>query len=1195
MLKKTCIVLTLLTIAFALTAIVSHDYQLEMPQLSKSNLGVSVKLGGAESFALPGEPDLPYFAYILLLPNGSEAKSVSIVKSGKMKLDLEGFVAPAQTQYPLSHKITEKPDAPNPEIYHSDKAFPQESAKGMRTEFMNGHSIAFGTFSPFEYYPEQNLLYFYSNVRVEIQEEYTTRASDALRLLKEDAFVLDQINKSVHNPQRFAQPRSSDANGIEYLMIIDSAKEAVWQELADYNHSIGISSEMVDVNYIIANTAGQDDQEKIRNFIINYYQANPLRYVLLCGDDDLIPHRGFYVNMGTGSQVDDDIPADMYYSCLDGTWNSNNNNWWGEQYEVDLVPELAIGRICYNNNQEIQNQIHKIMSYQLTPVEDAIKSSFFCGEWLWEGPTWGGDYMDEMIGGSAMHGYTTTGVPVDWNISKLYDRTYGYSDAWGASQVRPLLSQGANLVNHLGHSFTNYNMRLNNSQVSASSITNNGVDQNYSIHFTQGCYAGSFDNRGESAGQYSSTDCISEAFMSIPTFAAGVLSHSRYGWGVQGSTNGASQRIHRQYINALFAKDIYELGWSLAESKIANIPYTTNTPVMYWVIFETNLFGCPATKVWTDAPQAITVNMPQIWPMSQMQYQINTDAENSYIKIKQGDRILYENSSDDGNFTVAFLAPLLPGDYEVFITASGRYPYASEFVVVVEDIPYIATQAVTYPEEDMLFHSGQNVNLGVTIANIGNADQVEGGSLSIVSLSNNIQIVQGQYSFSALDAGAVINLEDVFEIAIVGNFTDRAQARFRIVASYDGYTSNSEHSIRLAAPNLSLVGYQLIHSGSFVQPGELVGVSLTMKNTGTGTAYYPMMILFSYDNLGTADVFDVNFTPLAGGEMADYGLAFNVQVSPDAQNGDVTLIGYMLSAENGDVSDGEFRIPIGLITYSFENDFEGWESVQLSNQFVNQWHRSSMRNKTEGGTYSMKFGSSTTGNYAASSYGAFVSPYVNIVPGSVLKFWHWMDAENHSSNNTQAWDGGTVEMSLNGGAWETILPENGYPYVIRQNPASPFEAGTLVFSGSFDWREEVFQLYDTTGIAQFRFVFGSDAYTAAEGWYIDDINVIVPTVSNPEDFGAVQPLMLGQNYPNPFNPETTISFNLPRAENVLLNIYNIKGQLVRTLVNRSLPSGAHSVVWDGKNHSGELVSSGIYSYRISVAGEHKTKKMLLVK
>ena len=112
----------------------------------------------------------------------------------------------------------------------------------------------------------------------------------------------------------------------------------------------------------------------------------PIRIILcaMCysGDTDVIPHRGLYVNFSGGNQVDNDIPADMYYSCLDGNWNSNGNSYWGETYEADLAPELDLGRICYNNDEEISNQINKILMYHLAPVESEVKSSLFLGEWL---------------------------------------------------------------------------------------------------------------------------------------------------------------------------------------------------------------------------------------------------------------------------------------------------------------------------------------------------------------------------------------------------------------------------------------------------------------------------------------------------------------------------------------------------------------------------------------------------------------------------------------------------------------------------------------------------------------------------------------------------------------------------------------------------------------------------------------------
>jgi len=89
---------------------------------------------------------------------------------------------------------------------------------------------------------------------------------------------------------------------------------------------------------------------------------------------------------------------------------------------------------------------------------------------------------------------------------------------------------------------------------------------------------------------------------------------------------------------------------------------------------------------------------------------------------------------------------------------------------------------------------------------------------------------------------------------------------------------------------------------------------------------------------------------------------------------------------------------------------------------------------------------------------------------------------------------------------------------------------------------------------------------------------------------------LADNYPNPFNPETTLKYQLPESADVTLEIYNMLGQVVRTLVNEQQSAGRYSIQWDARNDNGHSLSSGIYFYRIQAGGEFAgVKKMLLVK
>jgi N-acetylneuraminic acid mutarotase len=101
-------------------------------------------------------------------------------------------------------------------------------------------------------------------------------------------------------------------------------------------------------------------------------------------------------------------------------------------------------------------------------------------------------------------------------------------------------------------------------------------------------------------------------------------------------------------------------------------------------------------------------------------------------------------------------------------------------------------------------------------------------------------------------------------------------------------------------------------------------------------------------------------------------------------------------------------------------------------------------------------------------------------------------------------------------------------------------------------------------------------------------------VDNLEE-NIVEIFTLHQNFPNPFNPTTTIAFDLPERGFVTLKIFDIAGHEVRTLVNGHQSAGTKTVVWDGRDHSGRLVSSGIYVYQLQAGNEVRSRKMLLVR
>jgi bacterial leucyl aminopeptidase len=102
-------------------------------------------------------------------------------------------------------------------------------------------------------------------------------------------------------------------------------------------------------------------------------------------------------------------------------------------------------------------------------------------------------------------------------------------------------------------------------------------------------------------------------------------------------------------------------------------------------------------------------------------------------------------------------------------------------------------------------------------------------------------------------------------------------------------------------------------------------------------------------------------------------------------------------------------------------------------------------------------------------------------------------------------------------------------------------------------------------------------------------------VNADENTKPLNEFALYSNYPNPFNPSTTIRYQVAGNSNVSLKIYNILGQEVRTLVKAAQTSGEHTIQWDGKDHTGAVVSSGIYIYRLQADHFVKSDKMMLIR
>jgi hypothetical protein len=97
------------------------------------------------------------------------------------------------------------------------------------------------------------------------------------------------------------------------------------------------------------------------------------------------------------------------------------------------------------------------------------------------------------------------------------------------------------------------------------------------------------------------------------------------------------------------------------------------------------------------------------------------------------------------------------------------------------------------------------------------------------------------------------------------------------------------------------------------------------------------------------------------------------------------------------------------------------------------------------------------------------------------------------------------------------------------------------------------------------------------------------------DLQQLTSFSLNQNYPNPFNPLTMIRFEIDEPGKVRVDILNLKGQLVNTLVNKYLTAGEHQIRWDGKTINDSHAGSGLYIYRVSINDKQMSRQMIMLK
>jgi hypothetical protein len=655
----TAIFLGFISVLFA--GKVEKEYLFSSPTVRTSAEYSEISFPNALLTGLPGEPRLPYMQVKLLLPPGEAAVGIEIFGSDEIVIPGSFTLAPQQNVQPVSKGSTGD-FIRNDQVYQSDQMYPVNLGGKLITSYLIGHSFALSTFTPVRYIPSTGSVSYYSRIKVVITTATSQQASTALANLKQDEGNTAYLNSFADNPDQlnsYITDQNISTDDYEILIITTSEFNSGFENLRAAYLTEGLKSQVVTTDYISSNMTGIDLQEKMRNYIIQEYQQHNLQHVILGGDDELVPHRGFFCHVQSSSVYEDyDIPADLYYSGLDGNWNTDGDDKWAEPGEEDdLLPDISVGRMSFSNMAELQRMLHKSYAYQFTPVAGEFQKVLMPGENLYNDPiTWGSDYLELLVGAHDDNGYLTSGIPVNYALNRMYDE----NNEWNTNDLINQINQGYPMLNHVGHANQTYVMKLSNWDITDQNFYNaNGVNHNYTIVYTHGCDCGSFDYN----------DCIAEAMVSINNFAAAFIGNSRYGWFNEGQTEGPSAHLHREYMDALFTDRLNRIGRAHMQSKRATAPWVTapgqwEPGAIRWCFYDCNVLGDPVMAVWTNNALDITTTYPSSVPLWSSNMNVNV-ASNGFgvvglncVLLQNGNMLGKGITDESGNALISFDHPL---------------------------------------------------------------------------------------------------------------------------------------------------------------------------------------------------------------------------------------------------------------------------------------------------------------------------------------------------------------------------------------------------------------------------------------------------------------------------------------------------------------------------------------------------------
>jgi len=435
-------------------------------------------------------------------------------------------------------------------VYHKDRFFPGMYYKILSRGFRGDRYVVNLVLFPVQYNPVKKMI-------VKIKE---------FRVVETPL----NINRTILS---WEKDKTSTPGRCDMVIITDRRFVPVLDKLKTFKNSMGVHTRIVTLDWIYNNFKGVDNPERIRNFLKYAYTYMGVRYALLGGNEHVVPVRIVYCG---SPYYGGEVITDLYYADLDGDWNRDGDGNFGEPEDsIDGYPDIAVGRLPFENEQEFEDYIDRVMVYEKEyPFR---KNLVFMGASVYSRTDGWGQRNCEIIVDSIPYRFR--------DFIKLFNPPVDtVNHAWKGDEILNRynaiahLSSGSNVIAHFDHGdvwYTGTGIILGGSKVYSSDFQNMGIN---GVMLSVSCYSNAWDK--ESFG---------EGFLKFS--GLGYLGNIKSGW--------TSQAImERAFFEGIFKDSLYRLGDLWMKSLVGDIYFR----------YAFQLLGDPSLRVWWRRPDSLAVH-----------------------------------------------------------------------------------------------------------------------------------------------------------------------------------------------------------------------------------------------------------------------------------------------------------------------------------------------------------------------------------------------------------------------------------------------------------------------------------------------------------------------------------------------------------------------------------------------------------